>query len=75
MTSPVQTLEIHCTGCGRLYEDWHRGSVDLSLEGWDPDDPNVEAYLRECSTATCAECSVVVDLDMLIVDGATFSFR
>jgi hypothetical protein len=30
-----------------------RPSINLSLKGWDKDDPEVRAYLREARTATC----------------------
>ena len=52
-----------------MYEDWYRASVNLNLEGWDSDDPKVQQYLEECSTATCPGCEHVVEPDTLVVDG------
>jgi len=69
VTSPPEQIEVECPGCGRVYKDWYRASVNLTLEGWDADDPEVKQYLRECSTATCPRCSNVVELDTLVVDG------
>jgi hypothetical protein len=48
--------QIECPACGRIYEDWHRASISLDLEGWDAGDPEIRAYLRECSTGTCRHC-------------------
>jgi hypothetical protein len=56
LTSPPQQIEIECPACGRVYEDWHRASISLDLEGWDAGDPEIRAYLRECSTGTCRHC-------------------
>lgn len=69
VTSPVEQIQIECPGCGRVYDDWFRRSVNLGIEGWDEDDPSVQAYLRECSTATCPNCGLVVELDTLVVSG------
>jgi hypothetical protein len=69
VTSPPERIQVECPRCGREYEDWYRGSVNLDLEGWDANDPEVQEYLRECSTATCPRCGHVVELDMLVVEG------
>jgi hypothetical protein len=60
---------VKCPSCATVYPDWTRGSINLDLEGWDPDDPEVQAYLRECETATCPACGHVVELEMLVVSG------
>ncbi len=62
MTSPPQQIRVECPRCGPVFEDWMRGSVNLDLEGWDPDAPEVQEYLRECST-----CRHVAELDTLVV--------
>jgi hypothetical protein len=51
-----------------------RGSVNLDLEGWDANDPEVEAYLRECETATCPECGYLVELDLLVIADGVWSW-
>jgi hypothetical protein len=40
----------------------------LALDDFDAD------YLRRASTATCPNCSYVVELDMLVVDGDVWRF-
>jgi hypothetical protein len=69
VTSPPTHIQVECPRCGRQYEDWYRASINLDLEGWHADDPEVEQYLRECSTATCPGCGHVVELDTLVVEG------
>jgi ribosomal protein S27AE len=63
VTSPVEQIRVECPRCGREYDDWTRGSVNLNLDDFDDD------YLRECSTATCPSCGFVADLGLLVVDG------
>ena len=74
MTSPVETITVACPACAVTYEDWTRGSVNLGQEGWDPADPEVAAYLRECETAKCPSCGHVVELDVLRVEGGLWRF-
>jgi hypothetical protein len=74
MTSPVETIAVACPACGVAYEDWTRGSVNLDLEGCDPADPEVAAYLRECETAKCPSCGHVVELDTLTVEAGSGGF-
>jgi hypothetical protein len=74
MTSPVETITVECPACGVTYEDWTRGSVNLDLEAWDPADPEVAAYLRECQTATCPSCGHVVELETLTAKGGVWRF-
>ncbi len=72
-TAPVQ-IEVKCPACAKVYDDWYRASVNLDLEGWDANDPEVKEYLRECSTATCPKCGHIVEIDMLIVEGDVWTF-
>jgi endogenous inhibitor of DNA gyrase (YacG/DUF329 family) len=67
MTSPVEKLTVECPKCGRVYEDWHRRSVNVGL------DPSLadEEYLRETSTATCPDCGHTVEIGILIADPTT----
>jgi endogenous inhibitor of DNA gyrase (YacG/DUF329 family) len=74
MTSPVEQIRVECPRCGATFEDWTRGSINLDLEGWDPANPEVAAYLRECSTATCPSCGHVVELESLVVSGNVWRF-
>jgi large subunit ribosomal protein L7/L12 len=74
VTSPPEQIEVECPSCGTTYWDWYRGSVNLDLEGWEADDPEVQAYLRQCSSATCPKCRHVVELEMLLVDGDVWRF-
>lgn len=62
MTSPVEQVRVECPGCGTVFEDWYRGSINLDL-GEDFD----EEYLREATTATCPACGHVVDLETLVL--------
>lgn len=69
MTSPPTQITVICPACGLQYRDWHRASINLDLEGWDPDDPEVQEYLRQCGTATCPACAHIVELGTLVVRG------
>jgi hypothetical protein len=51
-----------------------RPSINLSLEGWDKDEPEVRAYLREARMATCLACGHVVKLETLTVEGNAWRF-
>jgi hypothetical protein len=75
VSGPVERIEVTCPRCATVYEDWRRGSVNLDIEGWDPDDPEVQAYLRECETATCPVYGHVVELGTLVVSGGVWTFR
>ena len=66
MTSPCETIAVDCPACGQRYEDWYRASVNADL---DPSLAADDEYMRECSTATCPQCSHVVDLAVLVVEG------
>jgi hypothetical protein len=68
MTSPVEQIRVACPRCGREYDDWMRGSVNLNLDDFDDD------YVRACSTATCPECDFVVELNTLVVEGNVWTF-
>ena len=63
MTSPVEAVTVTCPGCGKVYEDWFRPSVNLMLDNFD------ETYLDEASSATCPGCGLNVRFENLIVDG------
>jgi hypothetical protein len=75
VTSPPEEIGVECTEYGTRYDDWYRPSISLSLEGWDKDDPEVRAYLREARTATCPACGHVVKLETLTVDGNVWRFQ
>jgi hypothetical protein len=64
VTSPVETIRVACPSCGREYEDWTRGSVNLNLDDVDDDE-----YLPSCATATCPACGFVVEFGTLVVSG------
>jgi hypothetical protein len=68
VTSPVQTIRVVGPSCGREYEDWTRGSVNLDLDDFDDD------YVRRASTATCPSCGFVVELDALVVKDGVWRF-
>jgi hypothetical protein len=48
-----------------------RGLDKTQRQPWpgrlDPNDPEEQTYLRECSTSTCPKCGEIVEHDMLIV--------
>jgi endogenous inhibitor of DNA gyrase (YacG/DUF329 family) len=71
MTSPAERITVRCPFCGRRYSDWHRASVNLTLDP-ELDDP---AYLEEAATATCPACGYKVELGCLIVRGDTWVVR
>jgi hypothetical protein len=69
MTTPPREVTVRCQRCGTVFQDWYRASVNLAVEGWDENDPDVQAYLEECSTATCPECGLRQPVaDVLVVD-------
>jgi DNA-directed RNA polymerase subunit RPC12/RpoP len=61
MTSPIEDITIVCPGCGLLFEDWYRASINLALDDFD------DAYLEEASTSTCPTCGYKVSHDVLVV--------
>lgn len=61
MTSPPQNIEVKCPKCGHVYSDWHRPSINLTLEDFD------DEYLEAASTSICPECHYKVHHDVLIV--------
>jgi hypothetical protein len=79
VTSPVEQIRVECPTCRTVFQDWTRGSVNLALEDWDANDPDVQAYVRECATATCPSCGHVTELTTLVVDAEgdvwRFEFR
>lgn len=55
MTGPVENITVRCPACGAIYEDWHRGSLNLDLDSFqrglhslrhDRDVPGVRARRR-----------------------------
>ena len=62
MTSPPEEISVKCPGCGKVYEDWWRASINLSL-GEDFDD----TYLDEATSSTCPDCGHKVLHGALIV--------
>ena len=74
MTSPPRKIQVECPKCGTTYDDWYRPSINLDLEGWDENDPDVKAYLRQASTATCPSCGHTVELDVLVVREGVWRF-
>ena len=69
MTSPIRQIRVECPCCGHHFDDFYRGSINLAVEGWDANDPEVREYMRQCSTATCPVCGCVADFDLLVVSG------
>ncbi len=69
MTGPVENITVRCPACGAIYEDWHRGSLNLDLDSFqrglhslrhDRDVPGVRD---------------VVELGVLIVEGDVWMVR
>ena len=69
MTSPPEPIEVECPGCGRVYEDWYRPSVNLNVERSYASETEVQQLLKESTTATCPGCGKVVEIEALVVDG------
>jgi len=61
MTSPPRPVLIECPGCGVLYEDWCRPSINLGLDGFDAD------YIREATSGCCPACGQIVAMDSLVI--------
>lgn len=61
MTSPPEQIRVRCPGCGTVFEDWWRPSINLRLDRFD------QEYMRQATTATCPECGTVTDLGVLVV--------
>jgi endogenous inhibitor of DNA gyrase (YacG/DUF329 family) len=64
MTSPSKLIEIDCPKCGNVYTDWHRASINATL---DPELAADEEYMRACSTGTCPRCGHVVEIDETLI--------
>jgi hypothetical protein len=49
-----ERITVECAKCGRCFEDWTHGPVDLEME-LDPDlaDPG---FIQAACTATCPHC-------------------
>ena len=61
MTTPIEQITVECSGCGHRYEDYHRRSMNLSLDDFDDD------YIEQMSTTTCPECGVKRSIGSLVV--------
>jgi len=61
MTTPIEQINVECSGCGHRYEDYHRRSMNLALDDFDDD------YLEQMSTTTCPECGVKRSIGSLVV--------
>ena len=62
MTSPPESIKIKCPGCGNVYEDWHRASVNQMMDDFD------DNYPDESSRAHCPEFRYTIEFDTLVVD-------
>ena len=62
MTSPPKQITVQCPECSQVYRDWHRASINLTMDDFDDD------YIRQCSTSTCPHCGYTVEHDVLIVN-------
>jgi DNA-directed RNA polymerase subunit RPC12/RpoP len=69
MTSPIKEIGIICPKCRHQFEDWQRLSVNLDLDDFD------DAYLDECSSAVCPNCSFKIYFDSLTVKDGIFQFE
>jgi endogenous inhibitor of DNA gyrase (YacG/DUF329 family) len=58
MSSPVERIYVDCPGCGTVFEDWDRASVDAAMAA-------DHEYMRRLATATCPTCSVVWNISEL----------
>jgi endogenous inhibitor of DNA gyrase (YacG/DUF329 family) len=64
VTKPREKVVVECPSCGRVFDDYYRSSINLSLgEEWS------EQEIREETTATCPSCGHVVELGSLVVGG------
>ena len=61
MTTPIEQITVGCSGCGHRYEDYHRRSMNLSLDDFDDD------YLEQMPTTTCPECAGQRSIGSLVV--------
>ena len=61
MTTPIEQINVECSGCGHRYEDYYRRSMNLALDDFDDD------YLDQMSTTTCPECGVKRSIGSLVV--------
>lgn len=71
MTSPPEEITVRCPGCGHLYEDWHRPSINLGIdpELGDPD------YLHRATNARCPGCGHEVTLGGLVARSDVWELR
>ena len=62
MTSPPRDITITCPQCGHVYTDWHRPSINVTLDHFDAE------YLDAATSSICPRCGLKVSHDVLIVD-------
>lgn len=63
MTSPPQRVTVSCPKCNRVFEDWYRPSINLSLgEPWTDED------IERATTVECPHCKHRFSPGSLIVD-------
>ena len=61
MTMPPEIIHVKCPKCEHVYEDWYRGSINLTMDHFD------EEYIEEATTAKCPNCGLKVSLGAVIV--------
>jgi endogenous inhibitor of DNA gyrase (YacG/DUF329 family) len=61
MTMPPKEIQVLCPNCGKQYDDWSRGSINLTLDNFDND------YIDACSSSVCPNCDHKVQHNILIV--------
>jgi len=61
MTSPPEKINVCCSSCGKIYEDWYRASINLGLDDFD------DEYIEEATSSECKSCGHKVRHDSLIV--------
>ncbi len=62
MTMPCEEISVKCQNCGYVFNDFIRGSINLTLDNFD------DEYIDRCMYATCPECKHRMKKSLLIVD-------
>ena len=72
LSSPCEQITVWCP-CGSIYNDWHRASINLSLDHFD------DEYVERISSTTCPTCGLKTRLSTLLSqfenDRCTLKFR